>query len=91
MIPPLIVEVVSAGTVAIDHRHKRRDYNAIEAPEYWIVDFIEEPGFPEAPKVVVCQLVEGLYEVKEYRGSEQIESELFKELALSAEQIINFG
>lgn len=90
MIPRLVVEVVSAGTVAIDHRYKRRDYNAIEVPEYWIVDFINE-GCSEEPKVVVCLLVEGLYEAKEYRGSERIESELFQELTLTAEQVINFG
>lgn len=88
MIPPLVVEVVSAGTVAIDHRHKRRDYNAIEVPEYWIVDFINDLGFSEDPKVTVCKLVEGLYEAKEYRGSERIESELFEQLELTAEQII---
>lgn len=91
MIPPLVVEVVSAGTVAIDHRYKRRDYNAIEVPEYWIVDFIEDLGFPESPKVTVCQLVDGLYEVREYKGSDRIKSELFPELNLTAQQVINFG
>lgn len=91
MIPPLVVEVVSAGTVAIDHRYKRRDYNAIEVPEYWIVDFIEDPGFPEVPKVTICQLVDGLYEAREYRNSDRIKSELFPELDLTAQQVINFG
>ncbi len=91
MIPPLVVEIVSAGTVAADHRHKRRDYNAIEVPEYWIVDFINDGGFPEDPKVSVCKLVEGLYEAKEYRGRDRIDSELFQELVLTAEQVISFG
>lgn len=91
MIPPLVVEVVSAGTVAIDHRYKRRDYNAIEVPEYWIVDFIEDIEFPESPKVTVCQLVDGLYETREYRGSDRIQSELFPELNLTAQQVINVG
>lgn len=91
MIPPMVVEIVSAGTVTIDHRYKRRDYNAIEVPEYWIVDFINDPGFREAPKVTVCKLVEGLYEAKEFQGSAPIESELFKELNLTAEQVIHFG
>lgn len=54
------------------------------------MDFIDDTGFSEEPKVTVCKLVEGLYEVKEYRGCDQIESELFRELALSAEQVINF-
>ncbi len=89
MIPPLVVEVASAGTVAIDHRYKRRDYNAIEVPEYWIVDFINDPGFSEDPKVTVCTLVEGLYEATPYRGSDPIESLLFPSL-LTAEQVINY-
>ena len=91
MIPPLIAEVVSAGTVAIAHRYKRKDYNAIEVPEYWIVDFIEDIDFPESPKVTVCQLEDGLYEVRVYQGSDRIISTLFSELNLTAQQVINFG
>ena len=33
--PPLVVEVVSAGTVDIDHRKKRAEYNVLDIPEYW--------------------------------------------------------
>lgn len=89
--PPLVVEVVSAGTVSTDHRKKRAEYNVLEIPEYWIVDFINEPDFPEEPKVTICKLVEGLYDAQEYRGSDRLESNLFPELVLTAEQVINFG
>jgi Uma2 family endonuclease len=91
MIPPLIVEVVSAGTVAIDHRYKRRDYNAIEVPEYWIVDFITDAGFAEEPKVTVCTLVEGLYETQVFHGGDRIQSSQFPDLAITAEQVLQFG
>jgi len=90
-IPPLVVEVVSAGTGNIDHRKKRAEYNILEIPEYWIVDFIDESDVSEKPKVTICKLVEGLYEAKVYQGSDRIESDLFPELNLTAQQIINFG
>lgn len=89
--PPLVVEVVSAGTVNTDHRKKRAEYNVLEIPEYWIVDFIDEPDFSEKPKVTICKLVEGLYEAKVYQGSDRLESDLFPELNLTAEQVINFS
>ena len=89
-VPLLVVEVVSEGTVTVDHRRKRADYNALQIPEYWIVDFIEDnPNVKEDPKVTVLKLVEGLYEGKSYRGAERIESDIFPELTLTAEQILN--
>jgi len=88
--PPLVVEVVSAGTVDIDHRKKRAEYNVLDIPEYWIVDFIDEPGHPE-PGVTVCTLVRGFYELNKYQGKDRIESVLFPELTLTAEQVIHCG
>lgn len=87
-VPLLVVEVVSEGTVSIDHRRKRADYNALQIPEYWIVDFIQDNP-KEEPKVTVLKLVEGFYEGKSYKGSEQIESDIFPELNLTAEQILS--
>jgi Uma2 family endonuclease len=89
--PPLVVEVVSAGTVAIDHRKKRAEYNSVEIPEYWIVDFITDAGFPEAPKVTVCTLVEGLYEAQIFRGGDRIQSPQFPALEITAEQVVQAG
>ncbi|MBR8827315.1 MAG: Uma2 family endonuclease [Gomphosphaeria aponina SAG 52.96 = DSM 107014] len=82
-VPLLVVEVVSEGTVLIDHRRKRAEYNGIGIPEYWLVDFIAN-----SPKVTVLKLVDGLYEGKSYRGDELLESDIFPELNLTASEIL---
>lgn len=38
--PMFVVEVVSEGTQIIGHRRKRAEYNVVEIPECWLVDFI---------------------------------------------------
>ena len=59
--PLLVVEVVSEGITSVDHRRKRAEYNVVEIPEYWIVDFIEDnPKY--LPSVTVLTLIEGFYE-----------------------------
>lgn len=88
-VPILVVEVVSEGTAIIDHRRKRAEYNVLEIPEYWIVDFItDNPKVKEEPQVTVLKLVEGFYEGKSYQGSQQLKSEIFPQLNLTAEQIL---
>jgi len=88
-VPLLVVEVVSEGTVLIDHRRKRAEYNGIGIPEYWLVDFIANSSkVKEEPKVTVLKLVDGLYEGKSYGGDERIESDIFPELNLSASEIL---
>jgi Uma2 family endonuclease len=52
--PLLVVEVVSASTIAMDYRTKYAEYAVLDVPEYWIVDAIES-------KVTVCGLSEGFY------------------------------
>lgn len=76
--PPLVVEVVSEKTKTIDYRSKRSEYAALDIPEYWIVDPLEE-------QVAVLLNNEGLYEETVFRGSERIISQTFPELALTAE------
>jgi Uma2 family endonuclease len=79
--PPLLaVEIVSPGTVDDDYRYKRSEYAVREIPEYWIIN-------PKEKKVSVLTLVAGFYEVAEFRGEEVIESLLFSELTLTAQQI----
>lgn len=77
----LAIEIVSPDSVKRDYRYKRTEYAVVGVPEYWIID-------PEKQKVTVLQLVEGLYEDKEYRGDEILQSQLFSELSLTANQIL---
>ncbi len=81
-VPLLVVEIVSDSTRNIDYRKKRAEYNAIEIPEYWIIDFSDR-------KVTVLLLEDGLYEEIVYRGDEVIKSLLFPELKLTPSQIFN--
>lgn len=85
--PLLVVEVVSEGTQIIDHRRKRAEYNIVEIPEYWVIDFITNSStYP--PGVKVLTLIEGFYEEAVFRGDEQILSPTFPELALSDKQVL---
>lgn len=75
------VEIVSPESIDRDYRLKRAEYSVAGIPEYWIVDPIEG-------KVSVLSLVDGLYEEAEYRGRDGIVSQIFPQLKLTAEQIL---
>jgi len=89
MAPPLlVVEVVSPGDLQRDRDYiaKLGQYEAIAIPEYWIID-------PETQVVSVCELIDGTYEIKEFRGSDRIQSRLkiLQSLQLTAEEILKSG
>ncbi|MBG1260191.1 Uma2 family endonuclease [Nostoc commune] len=79
--PLLVVEVVSESTKIVDYRAKRVEYNVLNIPEYWIVD-------PLTSKVAVFTLIEELYEPLEFVGTQCIQSQIFPELELTAEQVL---
>jgi Uma2 family endonuclease len=82
MPPPLLtVELVSPNQEKRDYRFKRSEYAARGIAEYWIVDPIQQ-------QVTILELVEGFYEEKVYRGSDLLESPLFPQINLTAEQIL---
>ena len=91
----LAVEVVSTNW-RDDYFFKAFDYEEMGIPEYWIVDYLglggrKFIGNPKQPTLSVYQLVDGEYHVKQFRGSETIESLAFPELKLTAEQIFRAG
>lgn len=79
--PILVVEVVSPSTKTDDYRSKRAEYGLLEIPEYWIVDPLEA-------KMTLCLLEHQLYDSREFRGAEQIDSPTFPALNLTAAQIL---
>lgn len=88
---PLVVEVVSTNW-RDDYLKKLADYEALGIPEYWIVDYLalggrRYTGSPKQPTISVHQLVEGEYQVSQFRGAERIISERFQDLTLTAEQV----
>lgn len=77
----LAIKIVSPNSIKRDYRFKRTEYAAAAVPEYWIID-------PAEQRVTVLQLVEGLYEDKEYRGDELLQSQIFPELSLAVNHIL---
>lgn len=91
----VVVEVVSTNW-RDDYGHKFIDYEALGIPEYWIVDYLglggkRYIGSPKEPTFLVYQLVDGEYQVQQFRGSDRIISAAFPELTLTAEQVFTVG
>lgn len=91
----LVVEVVSTNW-RDDYFLKASDYEEMSIPEYWIVDYLglggrKFIGTPKQPTLSVCQLVDGEYQVTQFRGDDLIESPAFPELKLTASQIFRAG
>lgn len=88
---PLIVEVVSTNW-RDDYFLKFGEYEEMGISEYWIVDYAALGGKrfignPKQPTVSVYTLVEGEYQITQFRGNDRIESLTFPELDLTAEQV----
>ncbi|MEH2126174.1 Uma2 family endonuclease [Nostoc sp.] len=91
----LVIEVVSTNW-RDDYLKKYADYEEMGIPEYWIVDYgalggREFIGKPKQPTILVCCLEEGEYRVSKFRGNDRIQSPIFPELDLTAEQIFSAG
>jgi Uma2 family endonuclease len=84
--PRLVVEVVSPGQKNIDrdYRYKRSEYAARGIAEYWVVDPLQQV-------VTIFQLLNGLYELEEFRGKDCLRSGLFTGLNLTAKQVLSAG
>jgi Uma2 family endonuclease len=88
---PLVVEVVSTNW-RDDYFLKFGEYEEIGIPEYWIVDFAALGGRrfignPKQPTILVYVLVKGEYQVTKFRGNEQLQSVVFPNLNITAEQV----
>lgn len=87
----LIIEVVSSNW-RDGYYKKLADYEEMGIPEYWIVDYAALGGRsfidnPKEPTISVYQLVEGEYQVSQFKGDNQITSPTFPELKLTAKQV----
>ncbi len=88
---PLVIEVVSTNW-RDDYYKKYGEYEGIGISEYWIVDYLalgagKFVGNPKQPTVSIYFLVEGEYQVSQFRGNDNIQSLIFPELSLTAQQI----
>ncbi len=92
---PLVIEVVSSNW-RDDYYKKLADYEEIGIPEYWVVDYLalggrKFIGNPKQPTISIYQLIEGEYQVSQFRGSDRIQSPAFPELNLNPDQIFTVG
>ncbi|MDZ8088170.1 MAG: Uma2 family endonuclease [Nostoc sp. DedQUE12b] len=92
---PLVIEVVSTNW-RDDYYKKLADYEAIGIPEYWIIDYAAYGarkfiGNPKLPTISIYELVDGEYQVTQFKGDTHIVSPTFPELNLTAEQIFQAG
>ena len=88
---PLIIEVVSTNW-RDDYHKKYADYEEMEIPEYWIVDYAalgarKFLGNPKRPTIFVCELVNDEYQMIPFQGNDLIVSATFPQLDLTAQQI----
>ncbi len=88
---PLLVEVVSTNW-RDDYGYKLIDYENLGITEYWIVDYLGLGGMryigdPKQPTISIYQLIDGEYQLKQFRGKDRLISSIFPELNLTAEQI----
>jgi Uma2 family endonuclease len=91
----LAIEVVSTNWQD-DYMRKIAEYEKIGIPEYWIVDYLglggrRFIGNPKQPTFSLYQLVDGEYELTQFRGDDRIESGAFPELNLTAQQVFEAG
>ncbi|MDY7015982.1 MAG: Uma2 family endonuclease, partial [Cyanobacteriota bacterium] len=88
---PLVIEITSTNWQD-DYALKLEDYEAMGIAEYWITDYLglggkRFIGDPKQPTFSVYQLVNGKYQVRQFRGSDRIISPTFPALNLTARQI----
>jgi Uma2 family endonuclease len=94
--PPLVIEVVSTNW-RDDYEFKVNEYEAIGIAEYWVVDYaalggIRYIGKPKQPTITVYQMTEeGEYQAQQFHGDDRIQSSLFPDLELTANQIFAAG
>lgn len=91
----LAVEVVSTNWQD-DYLRKVGDYELMGISEYWIVDYLglggrRFIGNPKSPTLSIYKMVNGEYEVSQFRDDETIESLVFPELKLTVQQIFQAG
>jgi Uma2 family endonuclease len=90
-----VAEVVSSNWQN-DYARKVEDYAVLGIPEYWIADYAglggtRHIGKPKQPTLSICTLVDGEYDILQFRGNQTITSTIFPVLKLTAEQVLRAG
>lgn len=92
---PLVIEIVSQNW-RDDYYKKLADYEEMGIPEYWIVDYAalgarKFIGDPKLPTLSLYELVDGEYQVSQFRANDCIISPTFPDLKMTANQVFQAG
>jgi Uma2 family endonuclease len=87
----LAIEVVSTNWQD-DYAIKQIAYQSLGIQEYWIVDYLglggrNFIGYPKQPTISVYYLVDGEYDLHQFRSGEMIKSPTFLDLELSIDSL----
>jgi Uma2 family endonuclease len=87
----LAIEVVSTNWQD-DYAIKQIAYQALGIQEYWIFDYLglggrNFIGYPKQPTISVYYLVDGEYDLHQFRSGEMIKSPTFSSLGLSIDKL----
>ena len=89
----LIVEVVSTNW-RDDYLFKLADYEALGIQEYWIVDYLglggrRYIGSPKQPTFTICTLLDGEYELRQFRNDDPVISPAFPNFSSTVNHIFS--
>ncbi len=87
----LVIEIVSTNW-RVDYLTKAGDYEEMGIPEYWIADYLGLGGIrfignPKQPIISIYNLIDGEYQVSQFKGDNLIVSPTFPDLSLTVNQI----
>jgi Uma2 family endonuclease len=88
----LVIEVVSTNWQD-DYAIKQIAYQDLGIQEYWIVDYLglggrNFIGYPKQPTISIYCLVDGEYDLHQFRGDDRIQSPTFPNLELSIDKLV---
>jgi Uma2 family endonuclease len=88
----LAIEVVSTNWQD-DYAVKQIAYQALGIQEYWIVDYLglggrNFIGYPKQPTISIYYLVDGEYDLHQFRSGDLVRSTTFPDLELSIDRLI---
>jgi Uma2 family endonuclease len=88
----LAVEVVSTNWQD-DYALKQIAYQALGIQEYWVVDYLglggrNFIGYPKQPTISVYYLIDGEYDLHQFRGGDRLQSPTFPNLELSIDKLV---
>jgi Uma2 family endonuclease len=89
--PPMVIEIVS-NNWRDDYLTKLAEYENLGIQELWLVDYAafgasRYTGDPKMPTLSIYTLVEGEYQVQQFRDRERVRSSTFPHLEMIAAQV----